>query len=411
MARTNSQPRSSCRGLAPLMWAGSLLGLAALLFAPRAAPPQTAPDGSHVDLRHRAFSRVPMHPGRAAGPGEPTLRFRFGPVGAIPGGVVLDADDRIYASSLDGRLYALDAGGRLRFTHALGAPAFGAPALLDDAVCVGTDLGLLTCLDLSGRPRWRVQLPAAIESAPLRGADGKLYVSAGERLWRVDPSSNEATPVLRADNKLLAPPRQDGDGRLLVAGHDHRIYALTPAGQLLWRVQTDTVFDAPVTLGPDRVVLAAGDHGQVYALRGEDGALLFQRQLDGHVRAPGLLHAGALWLQTHGPRPSLLALSPASGTVLVHVHFPLCDSPDQGSRAGAAVDRAGRLWLGGPDDALYAFGRRGELRYRAPLGGQVGGQPVVNREGWVIVGARDGYIYGVSAPGLGLGGSKLFLAE
>ena len=355
-----------------------------------------------ADLRHRRFARSPIEVAQrdalAAAPAvtlQPVVRFRFGPVGAISGRAALDKQQRIYVSSQDGHLYGLTAGGALRFKRTLGAAARGGPVWTPLGPCVGTDYGQLRCFDANGEPRLTVDLGDAIDDQPLRGRDGLLYISAGDRLWRVD-GQRIAPPelLLQADNRLLASPVQDDMGHLFVAGHDRQLYALTPAGKLRWQQRTATTFDASPTLVAQDIVLA-GEHGRLYRFATADGALRGQRKIDGHVRSAIQHIDNHLWLQTFGPRPALITLNPGDLRIVRQVHFPLCDTAEQGSRSAATPDGAGLLWTGGPDHAIYAFDNAGRLHHRAPVGGRVHAQPVVNRQGIVIVGAMDGYLYGL----------------
>jgi outer membrane protein assembly factor BamB len=136
------------------------------------------------------------------------------------------ADGVVYAGSLDGALYAIDAASgaqRWRFeTGAIGSVA--APVVADGVVFAGAQDGLLFAASTaSGEERWRVELgPGSVANLPLPAvADGVVYAGGGEGiLLAVDAASGQERWRLTVGGEAVGAPSVSGGLVFVTAAAD-----------------------------------------------------------------------------------------------------------------------------------------------------------------------------------------------
>jgi len=174
---------------------------------------------------------------------------------------------RVFAGAADGRLYCLDADGRIVWQHAMGNRIDAAPAVADvdndgrEEIVVASLDGTVACLDASGGQRWRVDLHEPIFATPALTPTNEIIVATlqgtiaclgadGHSCWQ---RAVKATPV---------PPRQYG------GVPDGRAYALSEGGP-------NAVYASPLVTDlqgdgqMDIIIGAATGHLMVYDMRGE----------------------------------------------------------------------------------------------------------------------------------------------
>ncbi|MBW3582162.1 MAG: PQQ-binding-like beta-propeller repeat protein [Euryarchaeota archaeon] len=197
----------------------------------------------------------------------------------IPGNIrasLLIGPDAVYAAPVDGRLYALD-------------PESGA-VLWDIDVGNRADGGFT----ITAAPTWH---PDGFVVQP--SMDGKVYAVAdrtteGEVLWTYDTTGDGA-------EKLVAAAAIADDGTIYTGGQNGFLYALTPEGELKWKVATaelgrpafpEQQVAAPA-IGADGTVyvgtrVSRDLTGAVYAFKdtGSKAERLWVRQLDEKIVAP-----------------------------------------------------------------------------------------------------------------------------
>jgi peptide/nickel transport system permease protein len=243
------------------------IGLAARTMLDEPVPPPLAVTGGHVwasARRDAAGSR------RAAGDlaaGEMRIAWERTPGGRL-GGVAVGRDGTMYVTDLDGKLHALDAEGRLRWSAALDESPVGAPGLnargeiavadVAGAVTVfdgsGVQLrrttidagrraisgpvydddgnsyaaleGMLGSIDAQGGVRWRAQLPYAYFQPALRVSDGFIFFK-------------DMAFSARSGAVLLKESRDDLDQ--FVTGVDGGVYLLSQSALLAWRRDGENV--------------------------------------------------------------------------------------------------------------------------------------------------------------------------
>lgn len=169
-----------------------------------------------------------------------------------------DAGPRVFVSSADGNLRALDAGsGAVLWHHREIEPIMGAPARLHDetaaldVVLTGSHFGKLRALDTrSGEQVWEYKTGNWITGAPAvfydRGIPRVVFGSYDQRIHCIDARDGTrrwthptAGPVY--SSPAVVPAGEDGEDEpvVLAASWDHSLYALSGRdGRLLWNVYT-----------------------------------------------------------------------------------------------------------------------------------------------------------------------------
>jgi outer membrane protein assembly factor BamB/predicted phosphodiesterase len=247
--------------------------------------------------------------------------------------------DRVAVASTDGSLYLLNtADGKVLWKFATDRPIVAAPLIHDEAVLLGSSEGKFRSIDLpTGRLKWEWSGAGNfIETRPLV-VDGKVLFGAwDEHFYALDLDTGRLAWKWKGDKAgaLLSPaacwPVASG-GRVFVVAPDRQMTALDLAsGREVWRTANfmvretigisadgrrvyvremrdffrafDTRADKPIVtwerkadfgydinagmmVEKDGVVFYGTKNGVVYALRGSDGALLWQHKL-----GPGIVN-------------------------------------------------------------------------------------------------------------------------
>lgn len=142
-------------------------------------------------------------------------------------------DGTAYVASPNGYLYAIAPNGLRRWAFHAGVPLTFSPAVGFDGTvyldAFANGHGTLYALTLSGRPRWRVAVPAG--SDVVRGPDGTIYVAAhllvaissrGHVLWQrvVDATA----PPVALSPALVVAPTLSPPALLAFDAHGHAVW-------------------------------------------------------------------------------------------------------------------------------------------------------------------------------------------
>jgi outer membrane protein assembly factor BamB len=277
LRRTSKSVRFTCALLfLALLAVGPLLDPPAWISAPALAARQTAAGG--VGYRGDA-----ARTGNQPGPGPaaaPTERWRFAvhfdqndPYAKLLADLLVlswpaVADGVVYAGSLDGALYAIDAAsGAQRWrmeTGEIGSVA--APVVADGIVSAGAQDGLLFAVEAaSGAERWRYDTGGFVIGNPAT-AEGRVFVATNHALVGLDAvTGQEVWRVEDAEPGLSVPPPAIAGGVVYVFAGEVDAIADTQSGVVIaveaasgserWRY--DTGF-APSLLGAWDVAVAEG---------------------------------------------------------------------------------------------------------------------------------------------------------
>ncbi len=204
----------------------------------------------------------------------------------------------------------------------------------------------------TGKLRWKRRLEGAVVPGPAIAKDGTIYIASNAgTLHALDPATGKDRWTYAGGgpygSDLSTVPLVLVDGTILWPGPSNTLIALTPAGELRWKLELDS---AP--LSP-----ALGDDGTVYV-----------NDMGGGVRA----------LDLSGAQPrTLWSLSLGSG-----------------SSYGQTTLTPEGLVLGVLDNTLFGV-RDGKVAWRFKIRSMLEVTPAVAPDGTVVVGTNDGNEYGV----------------
>jgi outer membrane protein assembly factor BamB len=236
----------------------------------------------------------------------------------------------------------------------------------NDLAYVGTDAGELVCFALDdGSIRWRYRAGDAITTTPTAAGGRVLFGSfdghvravladSGELAWDLDTGAPVVSQVAVAD------------GIAVVGSRSYDLFALDlETGEPVWHDYFwFSWVESPATIDDGRVFLGSSDAQRVRALRLQDGARLWEADVDGSAWArvaltPSTAYAGTVgvagYLIPHTAR--LVALDRATGGPRWHHEL----EPREGARlwgfAGAPCVVGSRVIAAAIDGRVLAFPR------------------------------------------------------
>lgn len=196
--------------------------------------------------------------------------------------------------------------------------------------------GTLTALGLDGHLVWKTDLHGRVYSTPCVGDDGTIYVGrdgrqffaitpAGTVRWKLDTEGDADTGA------AIAP------GGIIVFASERTVYGVRPSGDIAWRFHARAKVYTTPAIGDDGTVYVGSQDHHVYAI-GPGGTLMWSADLGADVDG-----------------------SPALG--------------DDGA-----------LFVGTDADEIVRLGPKGDIVWRAAVGGYVRGPLAVGRDGDVLAG-------------------------
>ena len=339
------------------------------------------------------------HTGRSpfVGPARARRAWRYEAGGRITAQPVVGRDGTIFVGSHDHRFHAISPVGEGRWAVRLHQRVWSAAAVRDDGtVLIGSDADALFALDPEdGSTTWRVRAEGDADGAVTIGADGTAYFTAGPHLHAVAPDGTVRWRFEGRGPFLLSSPAIDADGTAYVGSIDDHVYAVAPDGRMRWEHRTGNDVSSSPAIGDDGTIYFGSDDQHVYAL-GRDGERRWRTHVDGYVRAPVALgRNGDIIAGIYGPRPRVVSLDADDGSLRWYFPVTVSDSSEIGVASGPLVDAEGNVYFGAHDDYVYSVTDDGRLRWIHQTGADVDSAPVLTREGLLLVGCDDGFLYAI----------------
>jgi len=227
-------------------------------------------------------------------------------------------------------------------------------------------LGLALCLALlalawvaSAQPatnevKWSINLGqwprGRKDSSPAVAPDGTIYIGAMDHKLYAVSTNGVLLWTVTTGSEIRSTPAIGPDGTLYFGSRDRHLYAVTAEGKLRWRFATGWWVDSSPALSPDGTISFGSWDGKFYALT----------------------PAGALkWTFTTGG--------------------PVFSSP--------AVAADGTLYFGSNDGRFRALTPEGRERWALPTGAAIISSPALRSDGGVCFTSTDGWLYALNADG------------
>ncbi len=329
------------------------------------------------DARHTG--RVPFEGPK--GPVRPVWTFHTG--SRIYASAVITPAGDIVVGSLDQSLTAVTPDGALRFRYS-GTGKYYASALVTEKgdIIAGSLDGTLVALTAHGQVRWQRKLSDAIDTSPVLGPDGRIYVAA-DGLYAFDAAGNQVWHYA-VGSHVRSAPAVHPLGFVVFGTAQGKLVALKLDGSLAFEVEAGANMDAGAAITDDGRIVIGNDLGQVLCFDAK-GTQLWRFDTGDDVRAtPAVTHDGGVVVGSYDR--TLYALG-HDGTLKWRF------STAGRIRSSARIDRAGRIYFGSQDDFVYGLTPEGQLIFRHNIGRDVDSSPVIDSRGTLFVGADDGSLY------------------
>lgn len=302
-------------------------------------------------------------------------------------GPAVAADGAILVGSADNKLFAVNADGTERWRFTAPAGEVYSPTLTASRAYVGSEDGKLYAVSLtSGSKIWEVNRAFPVRSKPAVDGDGKVYVSAGNSLAKVDPGSGTTTNVFNLAFDATSSPALSRD-RLTVytAFADNKLYARKTSDlSARWASAAVGRIQGEMAVGADEFIYAGAANG-LLKIAPADGSIAAGPFFPGAgvTGSPALSRDGRTVYAGFG-NGRLYALD--SATLAVKWSFP--STGVIGSVVGPpVVDDNENVYVGSDNGYIYALFADGTVKWEFNTGGRVRARPAVDRNGVVYAGS------------------------
>ncbi|MBX3220386.1 MAG: PQQ-binding-like beta-propeller repeat protein [Labilithrix sp.] len=369
---------------------GGETGFDAPLRGP-APPPSAEVAAGAARMLHGDPRRT--HRAAARGPRAPSVGWRARVDGPVAAQVTASPDEAtLYAATLGGSLVALSrADGARLWSVTLGDRAYATPLVHEDGtIYVGTDAKRLVAISPKGAIVFRLETEGEADTGPTFGKDGAIVFAAGKYVYSARRGGDLAWRFA-AKGKVFTAPAVAGDGLVVVGSQDHHVHGLGPGGAPAWTVDLGADVDGGPAIADDGSIYVGTDAGDVVKLDAS-GHIAWRTAVRGFVRGSlSVARNGDVLAGTYGPVPRVVRLSPA-GAVLGAFAVPGTGAREFGIHGAPLEDADGVLFFGAQDDAVYAVGPDGALRWRFETGGDIDAPLTLLSDGSLIVPSEDGTV-------------------
>ena len=342
------------------------------------------------------------------------LKWRFetqAPIFSSPAVV----GDRVYLSTGDGRVLALDAAsGNLLWEHDVGAPINSSPAVAGDLVFFGLRDGRVLALNReAGEKRWEFKTGELVYSSPAV-YKGVLYIGSGDgRLYALDAMTGEERWSYLTGGRVISGPAVNQEVTAVVS-LDRRLYLIdNSTGKRRLEFSTSPVRGS-ATIHEDHVFIA-DENGVVRAIDWREREFPFEKaarrvrtqlfiwdMLDSLPQQKGFIwgfrQSGESFVGTPAVANGIVYIGSTSGTL-----FALDESTGElawrfRGEAGLTTSPsvAGQsVFVGDKDGRLYSINvLTGELQWRFKADAPLSSTPVI-ANGTLYITSMSGTLYAI----------------
>lgn len=371
---------------------------AAQVFAPPLRSPTPPASAEVPEKSARMMHGSPAHAHRVRARGPQTaekIAFRVSVAGPVAAQVTASPDEStLYVSTLHGQLVALNRiDGAKRWSISLGDRVYGAPLVHEDGtIYVGSDAKKFFAISpAKGDFVFRLDTEGEADTSAVFGRDGAIIFAAGIHVHSARRGGDVAWRFA-AKNKVYTSPAITRDGLTIVGSQDHHVYAIGPGGNLAWAVDLAADVDGAPVVGDDGAIYVGTDGQEVVRLDPTKGSVVWRMNVGGFVRGClSIARNGDVLAGTYGPVPRVVRLT-SDGLVRGAFAIQGTGAREFGIHGAPLEDEDGTLYFGAQDDAAYAIGVDGAVKWRFVTGGDIDAPLSMLSDGSLIVPSEDGTV-------------------
>ena len=318
------------------------------------------------------------------GPQTAFVKWSYQTGATVRSSPAIGSDGTVYVGSHDGKLYALNPDGTLKWSYQTGNDIYHSSPTIgsDGTIYVGSTDYKLYALNPDGTLKWSYQTgDRIVNSSPAIGLDGTVYVGSAEsKLYAISP---DGTLKWSYQAGAIDSPAIGLDGTVYVGSTDRKLYALNPDGTLKWSYTTRNYISSSPAISSDGTVYVGSNDWNLYALN-PDGTLKWSYEANGEVISPSISSDGTVYVGVW--HRDLYAISP-DGTLKWNYrtgHY---------IEASPAIGSDGTVYVGSTDGKLYALNPDGTLKWNYRTGDRISSSPTIGLDGTLYVGSEDGKLY------------------
>jgi outer membrane protein assembly factor BamB len=235
------------------------------------------------------------------------------------------------------------------------------PQINQDEVFIGSNSGLLSAFNrASGEKIWEFKTEDAVLSTPACGGKIIYFGSGDDNLYALDKDNGELKWKFKADGSIYSSPA---------------IKVENPARGMNRMVHTNG--------GDDKVFFGSVD-GYLYALKIEDGSLIWKFKTDGDIYSSPAVTESLVYIGSNDY--SMYALDQATGQLRWKFETG-------GAVHSSPIAVGDKLFFGSYDGNFYVLDRfSGKLLWNYQTKGMISSSPAYY-DGKIYIASEDGYLY------------------
>jgi outer membrane protein assembly factor BamB len=331
------------------------------------------------DTRHTG--RSPYSATNATG----VVKWRIATFGPVYGGTAIDKNGMIYVGSYD--LNAVYPNGSLKWKFLVGlivcTPAIAEDGTIYFGAVAGN--GCLYAMNPNGTVKWTYQTGGDLDSSPVIGDDGTIYVGSGSKTIHAIYPNGTRKWVFNTNHVVLSSPAIGPDGTIYCGCHDTYLYALYPEnGTLKWKYKTGDWIRVSPCIGDDGTIYVISFDCNLHAVN-PNGTMIWKTYLGQAGTSPTIGLDGTIYC---GYR-DLYAINPENGSVKWVYDVP---GTVEGGTPCSSID--GTIYLGTWEGGyLIAVNPDGTEQWRKNIGYFTDSPPAISADGTVYIGSHEDAFY------------------
>ncbi len=318
---------------------------------------------------------------------------------------VIGTDGTVYVCDVNGRLYALNKKGTIKWTFSTGGEVYASAAVdANNTIYIGTDTYLSAIKDMGSYAEliWKYNTSGSVYSSPvINSQDGTVYFGSDDKyIYAVNARDGIQKWKSELDEEIWGSPVLDKNNDTLYIGTiGGKLYSVnTSDGTVNWSYDTgDIIIGSPSLDEENGVIYFGTTEGRIFALdiTSPDNVLTYPSGTGtiGEIAATPAIDtatdANAVYVgSTDG---NLYALSKADLTLKWKY------STGGAVNSSPAIDNNGNIYFGSEDKNIYSLNKKGIVRWKYTTKGEVNSSPAIGSGGIICVGSIDGSLYAIGS--------------